>query len=76
MGKSVGSVVFANTRLVEYHEPVSGNILRPLVILSMEKTMVVMEISELKSVCKFKVFPETGPRSVIMMRSITRTVHA
>ncbi len=35
----------------------------PLVILSMEKTMVAKVISEVKSVTRFKNFPETGPRT-------------
>ncbi len=41
--------------------PVSQKILTPLVILSMEKTMVTKVISELKSVSRLKIFPETGP---------------
>ena len=36
--------------------------LSPLVILSMEKTKVAVVISELKSVSRLKIFPETGPR--------------
>ncbi len=39
------------------------DILSPLVILSMEKTMVTKVISELKSVSRLKIFPETGPWS-------------
>ncbi len=41
--------------------PVSQKILSPLVILSMEKTMVTMVISELKSISRLQIFPETGP---------------
>ncbi len=41
--------------------PVSQKILSPLVILSMEKTMVTKVISELKSVSRIKILPETGP---------------
>ncbi len=41
--------------------PVSQKILSPLVILSMEKTMVTNVISELKSVSRLKIFPETEP---------------
>ena len=40
---------------------VSQKILSPLVILSMEKTMVTKVISELKSVSRLKILPETGP---------------
>ena len=40
---------------------VSQKILSHLVILSMEKTVVTMVISELKSVSKLKILPETGP---------------
>ncbi len=36
-------------------------ILSPLVILSMEKTMVTVVISELKSISRHKIFRETGP---------------
>ncbi len=42
---------------------VSQKILSPLVILGMEKTMVTKVISELKSVSRLKMLPETGPRS-------------
>ncbi len=38
-------------------------ILNPLVILSMEKTVVAKVITERKSVTRFKNFPETGPRT-------------
>ena len=41
--------------------PVSQKILSPLVILSMEKTMVAKVISELKSISRLKIFRETGP---------------
>ena len=41
--------------------PVSQKILNPLVILSMEKTMVTMVISELKSISRLKIFRETEP---------------
>ncbi len=41
-------------------------ILSPLVILSMEKTMVTKVISELKSISRLKILPETGPRSQIL----------
>ncbi len=41
--------------------PVSQKILSPLVILSMEKTMVTMVISELKSISRLKIFRETEP---------------
>ncbi len=44
--------------------PVSQKILSPLVILSMEKTMVTKVISELKSISRLKIFRETGPRSI------------
>ncbi len=37
-------------------------ILSPLVILSMEETMVTKVISELNSVSRLKIFPEAGPR--------------
>ncbi len=40
-------------------------ILSPLVILSMEKTMVTKVISELKSVSRLKIFPETGPSTPV-----------
>ncbi len=40
------------------HGPVSQKILSPLVILSMEKTMVTKVISELKSVSRLKIFRE------------------
>ena len=43
------------------HRAVSQKILGPLVTLSMEKTMAAKVISELKSVCRLKIFPETGP---------------
>ncbi len=50
------------SRLYNLHFTVSQKILSPLVILSMEKTMVTKVISELKSVSRLKIFPETGPR--------------
>ncbi len=43
--------------------PVSQKIVSPLVILSMEKTMVTMVISELKSISRLKIFRETEPWS-------------
>ncbi len=42
--------------------PVSQKILSPLVILSREKSMVTMVISELKFISRLKIFRETGPR--------------
>ncbi len=48
--------------------PVSKKIWSPLVILSMEKTMVTKVISELKSVSRLKILPETGPRCQILGR--------
>ncbi len=44
-----------------YLGPVSQKILSPLVILSMEKTMVTMVISELKFIARLKIFRETRP---------------
>ncbi len=41
--------------------PVSQKILSPLMILSREKTMVTKVISELKSLSRLKIPPETGP---------------
>ncbi len=49
-------------------------ILSPLVNLSMEKTMVAMVISELESVSRLKLFPETGPWASTMMFSWLVTV--
>ncbi len=42
---------------------VSQKILTPLVILSMEKTMVTKVISQLKFISRLKIFRETGPRT-------------
>ena len=42
-------------------------ILSPLVILSMEKTMVTMVISELKSISRLKIFRETEPWDLEML---------
>ncbi len=42
--------------------PVSQKILSPLVILSMEKTMVTMVISELKSISELKIFFRNWPQ--------------
>ncbi len=39
--------------------PVSQKILSPLGILSMEKTMFAMVISELKSISRLKIFRKT-----------------
>ncbi len=38
-----------------------SKILSPIVILSREKAMVTKVISELKSVSRLKILPETGP---------------
>ncbi len=43
-------------------------ILSPLVILSMEKTMVTMVIRELKSISRLKIFRETEPWSLVRGR--------
>ena len=43
--------------------PVSQKILSPLVILSVEKTMVTMVISELKSISRLTMFRKTESRS-------------
>ena len=51
--------------LVKLQGPVSQKILSPLVILSMEKTMVTKLIRELKSVSRLKILPETRPRSLL-----------
>ncbi len=52
-------------QLANYNKgPVSQNILSPLVILSMEKTMVTMVISELKFISKPKSFRETEPWAI------------
>ncbi len=50
---------------LDVYWPVSGKILSPLVILSMEKTMVAKVISELKSNSRLKIFRETEPWSLI-----------
>ncbi len=55
--------------------PVLKKILSPLVILSLEKTMVTMVINELKSISRLKIFRETGPRT-IMKRSNTGVSHS
>ncbi len=48
-----------------YSEITRGQFLKkslsPLVVLSMEKTMVTMVISELKSISRLKIFRETEP---------------
>ncbi len=54
---------------MKYMGPVSQKILSPLVILSMEKTMITMVISELKSISRLKIFRETGPRVPLFVSS-------
>ncbi len=46
---------------VKLQGPVSKKILSPLVILSMEKTMVTKVIRELKSISRLQIFRETEP---------------
>ncbi len=60
--KIIGERQNVSQTVITDQRPVSQKISSPLVILSMEKTMVTMVISELKSVSRLKIFPETGPR--------------
>ncbi len=57
-----GTKTFGSSNYKHIQRPVSQKILSPLVILSMEKTMVTKVIRELKSVSRLKILPETGPR--------------
>ena len=49
--------------------PVSQKILSPLVIFSMEKTMVTMVISELKSISRLKVFSKNWTLILNMLKT-------
>ncbi len=63
VSKSISMISVQVTKLnpqATDHGPVSQKILSPLVILSMEKTMATKVISELKSVSRLKIIPETG----------------
>ncbi len=48
--------------------PVSGKILSPLVIVSMEKTTVAKVISELKSVSRLKICRKVRMLKILLMR--------
>ncbi len=57
--------VFKDQRLQTRGQFLKKSSLSPLVILSMEKTMVTKVLSELKSISRLKIFRETGPSYIV-----------